>query len=198
MNQLRANPRHFLLRHLLLAAGLALASVATPAGADWLVTLQGKLIETDGPWTVAGEVLTYTDLDGVEQTLPLDGVDLEGSEETTAFKAGRPYTPAKKPAPVAATPAPAARAASSNGDEPEIVLYMTSWCGYCRKANRLLRKLDADFVAKNIEKDREAAREFREKSGGRGGIPLIDFAGQIVRGYNERLIRRHVRKLRDG
>ena len=94
----------------------------------------------------------------------------------------------------AALTGPAPEAAAS--DEPKITLYMTSWCGYCRKAGKLLEELDADFAAKDIEKDPEAAREFAAKSGGRGGVPLIDFDGEIVRGYKEQVIRQQVHELR--
>ncbi len=179
------------LRATLLAPVALLALAFAPAAAaDWLVTVEGALIETDGPWTLEGDLLRYTDLDGVEQVLPIDEVDLEGSEETTALKAGREYVPADRSA------APAAdEQAGADGDEPRITLYMTSWCGYCRKARKLLKELDADFVAKDVEKSREAAREFASKSGGRGGVPLIDFDGRIVRGYNDRLIRKLVREL---
>ena len=166
--------------------------LAPPAGGDWLVTLQGELIETRGPWTVDGDAVTYTDPTGVARTLPVEQVDLEGSRETTAQLTGRRYEPvdeASEPAPEAA-PGPAA------DDEPRITLYMTSWCGYCRKARQLLNELDADFVAKDIEKDPDARREFSVKGGGRGGVPLIDFDGQIVRGYSDRTIRQQVRQLR--
>ncbi len=80
-------------------------------------------------------------------------------------------------------------------DEPRIILYETSWCGYCRKATRLLEQLDADFEARDIEKDRKAAAEFRRKSGGRGGVPLIDVDGELVRGYDEPRIRKLVAEL---
>ena len=175
--------------------GLALL-LASPAAADWLVTVGGELFETDGPWTVDGDRVSYVDLDGVEQSLAAKQVDLEGSEETTALKAGRAYTPkprASEPAPAA----PETPMATADGDEPRITLYMTSWCGYCRKARKLLKELDADFVAKDIEKDREAAREYSAKSGGRGGVPLIDFDGKIVRGYSDRAIRQLVHELRE-
>lgn len=168
--------------------------LATPAAADWLVTLEGQLIETEGSWTIDGETLTYSDLEGVEHSLPLDEVDLEGSEETTAFKEGRPYLPKPEiPEPQAAASGPVA--AAEDDDRPDIILYQTRWCGYCRKARQLLKQLDADFVAKDIERDHAAAREYREKGQGYRGVPLFDFDGEIVRGYSDRLIRRKVREL---
>ena len=169
---------------------------AQPAAADWLITLEGKLIETQGPWMIDGKTLTYTDTDGIEHSVAVADVDLEASEETTALKAGRPYTPPAntRPAPFDLTsPTAAARA----GDEPKVTLYMTSWCGYCRKARKLLTKLDVDFAAKDVERSRKAAAEFRRKNGGRGGVPLIDIDGELVRGYNEKRIRKLVAELDD-
>lgn len=169
--------------------------LATPAAGDWLVTLEGQLIETKGPWVIQGEILTYVDVEGTEHSLPLDEADLEGSEETTALKEGRPYLPQPKTPeqPMATAPAVVAEA----DDGPDIILYQTSWCGYCRKARKLLKQLDADFVAKDIERNHAAAREYREKGNGYRGIPLIDFDGEVVRGYSDRLIRRKVRELQE-
>lgn len=156
---------------------------SAPLAADWLVTEKGELIETLGPWTIDGESLTYQDPEGRSHTVELRAIDLEGSEETTAMKAGRPYVP--KPRMVKAED----QAAEAEAEQEPIVLYMTSWCGYCRKARKLLDDLDANFVEKNIEKDREAALEFRKKAGRGSGIPVIDFDGTIVRGYNAKLIK---------
>lgn len=80
-------------------------------------------------------------------------------------------------------------------DEPKIILYETSWCGYCRQASKLLKQLDVDFEAKDIERDPKAAAEYRRKSGGRGGVPLIDIDGEVVRGYDKRLIRQLVAEM---
>lgn len=176
--------------------GLAVTLLlAAPAAADWLITVEGQLIETQGPWEIDGKILIYTDLEGVEQSLPLAEVDLEASEETTAFKEGRPYEPRREASePPSATPEPVTAAEAD--DEPSIILYQTSWCGYCRRARQLLKELDADFVVKDIERDREAAREYSEKAPGYRGIPLIDFDGEMLRGYDERTIRRMARELK--
>ena len=78
---------------------------------------------------------------------------------------------------------------------PPITLYETSWCGYCRKTRHLLCKLDADFITKDVEKDPAAAREARAKTGG-GGVPVIDFAGVVVEGFDDRQIRQIVGEMR--
>lgn len=81
-------------------------------------------------------------------------------------------------------------AAEVDGEEPPIVLYMTSWCPYCRKAQDLLDEIDADYVAKDIEKDPQAHREFQRLGKGSSGIPLIDFGGKTLRGFNPEKIRK--------
>ncbi|NJL27855.1 MAG: glutaredoxin family protein [Thermoanaerobaculia bacterium] len=175
------------LPRLVLLCTLLTAPLAVLASADWLVTLEGQVIETKGPWTIAERVLTYTALDGTSHTLPLGEVDLEGSAATTAFKQGQPYTP---------PPKAVVAAAEREEGEPKIILYQTSWCGYCRKARQLLDELGAEYVAKDIEKDDKAALEYRDKGKGYRGIPLLDFDGEIVQGYNEFYIRRHVEKIK--
>lgn len=98
--------------------------------------------------------------------------------------------------PVAAAPLPQAPGAAdetpaeAEAREPPIVLYMTTWCPYCRKARKLLDEIGADYVEKDIEKDAEALREFQVKGKGSSSIPLIDFDGEILRGYQEEKIRK--------
>lgn len=167
---------------------------ASTAGADWLITLEGKLIETRGPWTVEDQTLTYTDAAGEVHQIAVADVDLEASEETTAVKAGKPYVPkpkAEKPA----AEAPADAKADESG--PQVVLYMTSWCGYCRRTSKLLETLGVPFAAKDIEKDKMAAAEYREKADGYRGIPVLDVGGQIIRGYQPTLIHKLVTELQE-
>lgn len=169
--------------------------LASAAGADWLITLEGESIETQGPWTIEGETLTYADAAGEEHRMALADVDLEASKETTALKAGKTYVPEPKPEePAAEAPAEGPKAAAG---EPKVVLYMTSWCGYCRRTGQLLTALGVPFVAKDVEKDRQAAKEYRKKAGGYRGIPVLDVDGRIVRGFRPTLIHKYVAELQE-
>ena len=170
---------------------------ALPAAADWLVLENGRMIETQGEWTLKENVVRYTDLEGRSQTLSADLVDVEGSRETTALKAGRTYQSPPK-APAARAPQRAQRArfpALEETDRSPVILYSTSWCGYCRKARKLLKDMDVDFEEKDIEKDRSAAVEMARKVGGRSGVPVLDVGGEILRGYSPPRIRQLVKDL---
>lgn len=83
------------------------------------------------------------------------------------------------------------------GDEREpIILYTTSWCGYCRKTRALLDELGEPYIDKDIEDSPEARREYQAKGRGYTGVPLIDVDGRILRGYDEKTLRRLVRERR--
>lgn len=66
--------------------------------------------------------------------------------------------------------------------EHDVVLYMTSWCGYCRKMTDFLNSKNIDYVSFDIEKDK-AARKVFKKHGGRG-VPVAVVKGKVVRGYD--------------
>lgn len=78
-----------------------------------------------------------------------------------------------------------------------VIMYMTSWCGYCRKAREYIRSLDVNLIEYDVEKDRSKREEFLRKSGG-GGVPLIDVEGIILRGYNPGEIKTAIEKRRGG
>lgn len=198
------SPRAALLILLLSAVLLAL-----PASADWLITQeQNKMIETQGPWSVEGDTLTYTDTEGHEQQVPLARINLVASEKLTALKAARPVVPPRSApgssapqlsAPPSSAPeagATTADTARADSDEPKVTLYMTSWCGYCRRTSSLLKALQVDFVEKDIEQDPEAAKEYRQKAKGYSGIPVVDINGRIVKGFKATLIRDLVEDLK--
>ena len=74
----------------------------------------------------------------------------------------------------------------------KVVMYMTDWCGYCRKAREYLHSLGVNLIEYNIEKDAEKREEMR-KLGGRG-VPLIDVEGILIKGYSKELIKNAVEK----
>jgi len=89
-------------------------------------------------------------------------------------------------------PAGRKMAASRSYGDIQVVMYMTDWCGYCRKAREYLQSLGVNLVEYDIEKDRAKREEFQKK-GGRG-VPLIDVEGIIIKGFSQKPIRDAVEK----
>ncbi|HUL29221.1 MAG TPA: glutaredoxin domain-containing protein [Thermodesulfobacteriota bacterium] len=78
----------------------------------------------------------------------------------------------------------------------KVIMYTTSWCGYCRKAKEYLRSLSVDLVEYDIERDRSLEAEMLRKSGGARGVPLIDVEGIIIHGYSPDQMKDAVEKRR--
>lgn len=72
----------------------------------------------------------------------------------------------------------------------DLVMYSTQQCGYCDRARNLLQRKGIPFDERDINRSRQAKREF-DAVGGRG-VPTFVFDGEEVqRGWNEdRLLRR--------
>ncbi len=64
----------------------------------------------------------------------------------------------------------------------EVVLFSTSWCGYCRKAREYLVSNGIPHEELDIEKSIEGKQEFAAL-GGRG-VPLILVGNEQIRGWN--------------
>jgi mycoredoxin len=69
--------------------------------------------------------------------------------------------------------------------DAEVVVYTTSWCGWCRKTLAYLDRRGVEYWNRDIEQDREAASELRRKTGSTA-IPVVDVDGELVRGYDQR------------
>jgi len=67
-----------------------------------------------------------------------------------------------------------------------VVLYSTSWCGYCAKTRRFFERNKINYVEYDIEKSATAKREYDNLGG--GGVPLVLVDRQLVRGYNPSLV----------
>ncbi len=69
-----------------------------------------------------------------------------------------------------------------------VVVYKTSWCGVCKKVEAYLDRKGVEYVAKDIEKDREAASVLKAKSEAQGvrmgSVPVVEVAGQLIVGFD--------------
>lgn len=77
--------------------------------------------------------------------------------------------------------APSPRQSISHGNA-HVEVFVTSWCGYCKKMVRFLNEKGIPYTAYDIEKDSAAARTYREL-GGRG-VPVVRVGSHVVYGYN--------------
>jgi glutaredoxin len=97
-----------------------------------------------------------------------------------------------------AKPQPAEPAADES-----VVVYKASWCGVCRTAEAFLRSRHVPFVEKDVEKEPGASDEMLKKARAKGlsprGVPVIDFHGEIMLGFDqahlESLIKRYAKPI---
>jgi glutaredoxin len=142
---------------------------------------------------ISAEIYKWKDKDGnifFSDTPPPSGADLEIKK----FK----EDPIERPKKKEDTPKSqngALREKRSYGNI-NVIMYMTSWCGYCRKARDYIHSLNVDLVEYNIEKDKSKREEMLSKSRGSTGVPLIDIEGIIIKGYNPDAIKAAIEKKR--
>jgi glutaredoxin len=75
---------------------------------------------------------------------------------------------------------------------PQVVVYTTSWCGWCR---RTLAWLDSKGIAydnRDIEERPAYRDELIRKSGGTS-IPVVEIDGKIIRGFDAKQMARLLR-----
>ena len=76
----------------------------------------------------------------------------------------------------------------------QVVMYMTDWCPYCKKAAKYIRSLGVKFNEYDIEKDKSREKEMKALNGGSSMVPLIYVEGIIIRGYVPEEIKAAVEK----
>ena len=88
----------------------------------------------------------------------------------------------------------AARPVEQASTATGVTIYKASWCGACRAAASYLRSRNVSFVEKDIEQDAEANAEMLRKARAAGkqpsGVPVIDFRGQIILGFDQATLAR--------
>jgi len=80
---------------------------------------------------------------------------------------------------------PAASGSSTEDEtvaEPEadVILYCTPWCPACRKARAYFNELGIDFVEIDVTRDRNAAQNLRDWTGGYETTPTFRIKGEVI------------------
>ncbi len=73
---------------------------------------------------------------------------------------------------------------SKRSKTKSVVMYSTSWCGYCKKAARHFRKNKIPFTEYDIEKSAKGARDYKRLKG--RGVPVILIGDQRMNGFSAR------------
>jgi glutaredoxin 3 len=67
---------------------------------------------------------------------------------------------------------------------PQVVMYASSWCGYCARARRLLGEKGAELTEIDVDVQ-PGAREEMIKRSGRHTVPQIFIAGRHIGGCDD-------------
>lgn len=66
---------------------------------------------------------------------------------------------------------------------PNITIYSTRTCAFCHAAKKYLESLKVNYKEVKVDEVPDGAEMLIEKSG-QLGVPVIDFDGQIIIGFN--------------
>jgi glutaredoxin len=78
-------------------------------------------------------------------------------------------------------------AQSPHDAEGKVVLYKTSWCGYCKRAAAYMQQKNIPFVERDIETNSAYKAEYA-RLGGKGQVPYLVFGRKTLQGFGEREI----------
>ncbi len=74
------------------------------------------------------------------------------------------------------------------GERPEVVLYVTEWCPYCKQAREYMDTEGVPHRVVDIEASAENQREY-QAMGGQGGIPLVAVGPETIEGWSAPMAR---------
>jgi glutaredoxin len=72
--------------------------------------------------------------------------------------------------------------ARTDAQQPEVLLYATSWCPYCAKTREYFRMHGVRYTEYDIEHNAAAEKGYRRLGG--KGVPVVVIGEQVIRGYN--------------
>lgn len=64
----------------------------------------------------------------------------------------------------------------------KVIMYSTSWCGYCKKAKRYFKKNNIPFTEYDIETNSKARRQYKKM--GATGVPVILVGKKRMNGFS--------------
>lgn len=73
--------------------------------------------------------------------------------------------------------------ANASAGQPVVVLYATSWCGYCKMTRQFFATHGIRYTEQDIEQSSAAYKEHRNLGG--NGVPLVVVGDQVIRGWDE-------------
>jgi glutaredoxin-like YruB-family protein len=66
----------------------------------------------------------------------------------------------------------------------EVVVYTTSWCGWCKKTRAWLDQKGVDYENRDVEANERWAEEMHDLTGS-GGVPVVVIDGKVIQGFNQ-------------
>ncbi len=60
--------------------------------------------------------------------------------------------------------------------DPQVTMYSTVWCGYCRRLKTMMKAAGISFAEVDIEHDPAAAQFVMTANGGNQTVPTLKFA----------------------
>lgn len=110
----------------------------------------------------------------------------EGTEEALLPPPPPPPPPVKVATPVPRPELPPAGVGVRNA---KVIIYGTTWCGYCAKARSYLNQQRIPFADVDIERDPQARVEVARKCSAKGipfdgSVPVLDVNGHMIRGFD--------------
>lgn len=76
----------------------------------------------------------------------------------------------------------------SPGRGKSVIMYSTSWCGFCRKARLYMRKHHIPFKEYDVEKSEKGKRDYKKLNG--RGVPILLIGDKRMNGFNISQFRR--------
>lgn len=72
---------------------------------------------------------------------------------------------------------------SDSATKTAVVVYSTTWCGFCHQAKKYFDEIGLEYKDIDVEKDQAAAEEMVKKSG-QMGVPVIEIGDTIIVGFD--------------